>query len=75
MAEVVKAWGTEYFDYESDPEGRAERTAKAAVQSRLDAANLAPIDDIVIVKAQSKQKDRTGTIAYRCQAAVRAVRK
>jgi hypothetical protein len=75
MAEVVKAWGTEYFSYESDPEGRAERTAKTAVKTRLETANMAAIDDIMIVKTQTKQKDRVGTISYRCQAAVRAVRK
>jgi hypothetical protein len=73
MAEVVKAWGMEYGDYESDPEGRAELTAKQAVESRLHTASHAAIDDIAIVKTKERQSG--GVTYYRCQAAVRAVRK
>jgi hypothetical protein len=73
MAEVVRAWGQEYGSYDRDAEEMAARSADTLVRARLREANLAPIDDITVVK--TKTRESHGVTYYSCQAAVRAVKK
>lgn len=70
MAEIVKAWGSEYDEFERNAEYKAQESAKRAVWERMNRAGLAAVDDIEVVRTVELPAG-----AYKCQAAVRAVRK